>query len=1026
MKKKFLLIISMFLFITNVNALTFNVNLTDIEDKGSNTIGIITNIDVPNKSLNVLFQDIGDEVNFGLTITNSGDRAGTLRSITVTSSNDKIEYTNNLPENGLAINGNDTNEVIIKAKLLPKAVNGISSSEIKIIYNYDEGSCPDDEILSSDESMCLCKEGTERNERGICVDPEEEKCADDEIYNETKKICEKKVVPANPSNPKTLDNIILITLLFIVSGLGIYAAMFKRLKTDKKKIIVGVITGVITLVISLTTLVSVFGADDLLSAIINPITKSKELILTVNEKVELIETWDGECSLEIENLTPSNLFDGGTGTQSDPYQIKTAEQLSCFAKSVNNGNTYEGMYIKQTKNIKLNDHLGDKVAGEDLDSANVWLSAGYRYYDSDLSQNVIASFNGTYDGNNNKISGLYITNGSSLNGSYRGLFGAVKNATLKNIILSDTYINSNGYAAGLSGLALGSLTIDNVSIYGRGDFHAGDGAGLISNLEGENTGFLKLENSINNLVMNCDYSCSGLIHRIEGIPSSEEPNIVFKNDVNKGNISFVNDSPSGAGGLAGYINVNRRRGGSLLIDNCKNEGIFTSIPRSGGSVGGLIGYASTPSITMTNSSNIGTFINFDRSAPVGGLLGNMYTNGTVINNCYNSGDFTSDTFPSGYSNQTSVSYVGGIVGYVSGGLNISNCFNTGNLTGNFAYLSGIVGYSSDSSILENCYNKGKLTGYGYVGGIVGSFAGNITKSYNTGDIHVFGGARSGGIVGWSSGDISNSYNTGDILVTSGSGQHGGICPTSCGRISNSYNRGNITISRYGSDIGGITGQGSTIVNSYNSGTITFLDEARGYSPYIGGISNGGDAVNSYNLGDINVTLNGNNGATFQLAGVSMQGSATNSVNTGDITVKLNMDSFTGSPVMFMAGVSYRGPAVNSYNAGVLTVDDSDMGTPLNQIPNGMKNYGIGEIQFNFSDDATGNKWNNNSNLNALGCLTEVNNPQLSESCTLQNSNLVGSYTTDPVPSILSIINGDNAYNSDLDEEGLPTLKVFNE
>ena len=35
-----------------------------------------------------------------------------------------------------------------------------------------------------------------------------------------------------PTNPKTLDNIVLITLLFIVSGLGIYAAMYKKLKDE--------------------------------------------------------------------------------------------------------------------------------------------------------------------------------------------------------------------------------------------------------------------------------------------------------------------------------------------------------------------------------------------------------------------------------------------------------------------------------------------------------------------------------------------------------------------------------------------------------------------------------------------------------------------------------------------------------------------------------------------------------------------------------------------------------------------------
>ena len=55
MKKKILLIIMMFMFITNVNALTFNVDVTNIEDEGNNgTIGSIEKIDVPNKELDLL------------------------------------------------------------------------------------------------------------------------------------------------------------------------------------------------------------------------------------------------------------------------------------------------------------------------------------------------------------------------------------------------------------------------------------------------------------------------------------------------------------------------------------------------------------------------------------------------------------------------------------------------------------------------------------------------------------------------------------------------------------------------------------------------------------------------------------------------------------------------------------------------------------------------------------------------------------------------------------------------------------
>ena len=477
--KKILLFLGMCLFITNVNALTFDVNITNIEDEGSNTLGTITNIDLDNKTIDAYFQDIGDEVNFSVTITNNGDRAGTLKSINVTSTNNKMEYTSNLPSNGLAINGNDTNTVTITGRVLQGATKGNSTSTIKITYNYDEGSCPEGEILSADESMCSCPEGKERNEHGICVVPETKvTCEADEIYNETKKICEKKIVPV-PSNPKTLDNIVLITLLFIVSGLGIYAVMYKRLNTNKKKVTAGVVTGVITLSLSFSVLAGVYGIDKLLGAIINPITKNKELVITVNENLDLIEVWDGNCDLSVSNLTPANIFDGGSGTLEDPYQVKTAEQLSCFAKSVNNGTTYDGKYIIQTKNIKLNETLNGENAN--LNSAHVWTSAGDKLLDT--------HFDGSYDGDNYKISGLYITDASSSADqgqyAYKGLFGYTSNAGISNVVLTDVYMNTSYNTGALVGYATNNLTIYNVTTYGTGQTTSAS-AGVVAYFNGNN------------------------------------------------------------------------------------------------------------------------------------------------------------------------------------------------------------------------------------------------------------------------------------------------------------------------------------------------------------------------------------------------------------------------------------------------------------------------------------------------------------------------------------------------------------
>ena len=1048
MKKKIFLFLIMFLFITNVKALTFNVNITNIEDEGNNgTIGSIERIDIPNKELDVLFQDIGDEVNFSITVTNSGNRAGTLRNITVEGTNDKIEYTTNLPENGLAINGNDTNEVIVKGKLLPGAVKGKTSSQIKINYNYDEGSCPEGEILTEDESMCLCPEGYERNENGICVKPEEDpECEDDEIYNETKKICEKKIVPVVPSNPKTLDNIILITLLFIVSGLGIYAVLFKKLKTSKKRVTVGAIIGVLTLGTSLTVLISVFGLESLLGAIVNPITKSKVLIVTVNEEIDLIETWDGECSLETTSLTPENIFEGGTGTQSDPYKIKTAEQLSCFAKSINNGTTYQGQYVKQIKNIKLNDNLLSQAEGDDLSHANVWTAAGNTniVFDDNAWDHVTVidkSFNGTYDGDNHVISGLYIsTTSSEMNQDtwgntipdFKGLFGVAVNATIKNLVLSDIYMdpvayNDSNYAydshsASLLGYGLGSITLDNIKTYGEAKLSANSG-GVVSEINGIDQGILTINNVENNINMDFgsnNYNLSGgVIGNIYNFPESNSPNINITNVTNNGT-KTKNNSSAEFGGVIGSIS-----GGNLLANNVANNGNIDFKGTAGSTTGGVFGTINTKKVEITNSYNTGNFINPDGLTESGGVIGSIVGSGgstTLIDNCYNSGNIMGvNVYPDDNHSWGRGRSFAGIVGYLATTYTISNSYNTGKISMNSAYVGGILGDGSyEDSIINRCFNRGKITGPNDLGGIA-ALTYDVTNSYNKGEIVFFGQNSVGGITGYRAHDITNSYNEGDITITSNSREAAalaaGIAGGDSNKVENCYNRGNIT-SYNASLISGIAYATNLVKNSYNSGNITFTDELGGTNAKIAGITyNGALAENAYNLGNImahqkEVNVGDEN---IHLSGIIAGGHATNSVNAGNITLK--MDSpYTRRHVIQIGGISDWGDLVNNFNSGTLSIDNSALQTP---IENDEFNHTIlfGEIVANGVYNSSGNKFTKENGI-AAGCY-------LTGTCTLEESQAVGTYSSEEVPSILSIINVGNAFEI-TQGETLPTLKVFNE
>ena len=57
------------------------------------------------------------------------------------------------------------------------------------------------------------------------------------------------------------------------------------------------------------------------------------------------DLWDG---------TVASSFSGGTGTASDPYQIRTGAELVYFANLVNAGDDFSGKYVKLMNDIDMN------------------------------------------------------------------------------------------------------------------------------------------------------------------------------------------------------------------------------------------------------------------------------------------------------------------------------------------------------------------------------------------------------------------------------------------------------------------------------------------------------------------------------------------------------------------------------------------------------------------------------------------------------------------------------------------------
>ena len=137
-----------------------------------------------------------------------------------------------------------------------------------------------------------------------------------------------------------------------------------------------------------------------------------------------------------------------------------------------------------------------------------------------------------------------------------------------------------------------------------------------------------------------------------------------------------------------------------------------------------------------------------------------YSNITITN-CFNTGSV------SGSSRD-----VGGIVGGANG--TISNCYNTGsvvNLLKTYSNIGGIVGSARKGSTVTNCYNTGSVEGYSDVGGIVGFTYAIVENCYNTGSVS--GEEFVGGIVGTASNSAAVT-NCGFEGVINGSSSIGAI------------------------------------------------------------------------------------------------------------------------------------------------------------------------------------------------------------------------------------------------------------
>ncbi|MEI6143327.1 MAG: GLUG motif-containing protein, partial [Mariniphaga sp.] len=302
----------------------------------------------------------------------------------------------------------------------------------------------------------------------------------------------------------------------------------------------------------------------------------------------------------------------GNGTAMVPYLISTAADLAALAKQVNNGKPYTGKHFKLMNNLSLSAYPN-------------WDAIGNYQYGTNPD-----FFNGIFDGNNKKITGLTIAS----NDAGRGLFGLIKGGCeIRNLTIENCNISGDGGEFGAL-VGLGILDVSSKSIIIDNCHSSGTVTGV--NFVGGLLGLLEQKSTSTGgdnysiLVTNCsssvavtvtggDYTGGGLIGEVAGDVAPLNPQV--KGCFATGTVTNIAEYAR-IGGLAGYflstIVTDCYATGNLMTgSNTIMAGGFTGYSRysvftncySTGTIrnpgiysGGLIGYDPEPATCTINNS----------------------------------------------------------------------------------------------------------------------------------------------------------------------------------------------------------------------------------------------------------------------------------------------------------------------------------------------------------------------------------------------------------------------------------------
>lgn len=329
-------------------------------------------------------------------------------------------------------------------------------------------------------------------------------------------------------------------------------------------------------------------------------------------------------TLDVANVIYKNYtmdYTGGSDTswydefaEEDTFVISTAADLYGLAKIVNDTTTelykneqFSGKTIKLGADITINTSALTPDEYEDAEegvwdaviaSAHKWTPIGTNSY----------RFEGTFDGQGNDVSGIYIP---STIGSYAGLFGVTQTGSMiLNFELKNTYIDVNNSKA----VGIGSIV-----------------GYLYGNVQGVSSdAYIKVATGSQQL---------GGIAGLAWVSSSDASDAVSIDNCRYAGTMDV-ATMKDIGGIVGSVTANNSTAKNIVITDCLFTGLITSNVSEDAIVGGILGRdnANACDVYITNCISDGTITTGTNATSVGAFLGKNRSGSYTIKDCYTTTD----------------------------------------------------------------------------------------------------------------------------------------------------------------------------------------------------------------------------------------------------------------------------------------------------------------------------------------------------------------------------------------------------